>query len=96
MSKYDYPDPAQDPAYCDGLGHTQLGRTPRQRCLSCECDYLDPPYPLSYWPYCSRRCELRSGDTRRASAQRRNYFELAVELARQARLSHEKEDTHHV
>ena len=80
MSKYDYRDPAQSSEYCDGLG--RLGRTPRQRCLSCECDYLEPPYPLSYWPYCSRRCELRSGDTRRAAAQRRDYFELAVELAR--------------
>ena len=94
MSKYDYRDPAQSPEYCDELGRP--GRTPCQRCLSCECDYLELPYPLSYWPYCSRRCELRSGDTRRATVQRRDYFELAVELARQARLSHEKEDTHHV
>ena len=79
-SRFDRPDPGQSSEYCDGLG--RLGRTPRQRCPSCECDYLDPPYPLSYWPYCSRRCELRSGDTRRASVQRRDYFELAVELAR--------------
>ena len=77
MSKYDYRDPAQSSEYCDGLGRTLC-----QRCLSCECDYLELPYPLSYWPYCSRRCELSSADTRRASVQRRDYFELAVELAR--------------
>ena len=92
MSRFDYSDPGQDPAYCDGLGRPCHVRPPCQRCLSCECDYLEPPSPLSYWPYCSRRCELRSGDTRRAAVQRRDYFELAVELARQAHPSREEEN----
>ena len=81
MGKFDYPDPGQDPAYCNGFGRTSLFAR-EWLCLACGGAYIEPPYPLSYWPYCSRRCELRSGDTRRATVQRRDYFELAVELAR--------------
>ena len=62
-SKYDYLDPGQDPAYCDGLGHTALADG-REHCVTCRAAYVEPAYPLSYWPYCSRRCELQGGDTR--------------------------------
>lgn len=64
MSTFDYKDPGCDPAYCHGLGRAALADG-RERCLTCRVAYVEPAYPLSYWPYCSRRCELKSGDSRR-------------------------------
>ena len=39
MSMFDYPDPGQDPEYCDGLGRmgrATSGDAPRFRCMPCD------------------------------------------------------------
>ena len=55
MSKYDYPDPGQDPAYCDGLADDDPPPT-------CEtCAWCDDPYAgRAEYPYCSTLCAVQA------------------------------------
>ena len=50
-SKYDYPDPGQDPAYCNGLT-PELGDL--DVCHWCNESYTN----REYYPYCSSQCGL--------------------------------------
>ncbi len=51
MSRYNYPDPGTDPAYCDGLAPDEPLDDPT--CIYCGAviDYLD-----NNEPYCSALC----------------------------------------
>ena len=52
MSRYDYPDPGQDPAYCDGL----VAEDPIDMDV---CAWCNEPYTnREYYPYCSSPCGL--------------------------------------
>ena len=42
MSRYDYPDPGIDPAYCDGLAADDDDYCPECYCEPCMCKVLDP------------------------------------------------------
>ena len=52
MSRYDYPDPGTDPAYCDGLSPDDDAPID-PTCIYCGAtiDYLD-----NHEPYCSALC----------------------------------------
>ena len=52
MSRYDYRDPGQDPAYCDGLSDPPESYT----CGWCGVSYLD----RAEYPYCSTQCALEA------------------------------------
>ena len=52
MPKYDYPDPGQDPAYCDGL----VAEDPIDMYVCCWCHETYASW--EYYPYCSSSCEL--------------------------------------
>ena len=55
MSKYDYPDPGQDPAYCDGLAADD---PPDELGI---CAWCNEPYPgRAEYPYCSTRCAVQA------------------------------------
>lgn len=52
MSRYDYPDPGQDPNYCDGLGgHPEIART----CSGCgETAYVGREMGYQVQVFCDR------------------------------------------
>ncbi len=53
-SRYDYPDPGTDPAYCDGLAPDD---DTLEICLWCgEWHNVNP----NAWPYCSTLCAARA------------------------------------
>ena len=51
-SRYDYPDPGQDPAYCDGLAAD--APVDMDMCAWCGQPYSD----RAEYPYCSTLCAV--------------------------------------
>ena len=62
MSRYDYADPATDPAYCDGLARDNDGSLPDESCLWCG-HVLPDDGPSTL--YCSLRCAIAAVDDSR-------------------------------
>jgi len=50
-SRFDYPDPGEDPEYCAGL---EAKDEQPSLCLWCSTPYMSP----MYGPYCSRLCAI--------------------------------------
>ena len=62
MSKFDYPDPGNDPAYCDGTTARGDRRSQRRACAQCGADVWigrREPYQLTVW------CERCLAEARR-------------------------------
>ena len=54
MSRYDYSDPGQDPAYCDGLAADDPPDI--ELCEWCGEPYID----RAAYPYCSTLCAVQA------------------------------------
>lgn len=61
-SRYDYPDPGQDPEYCNGLAPEP------EEWYGEVCEWCSEPLPHvrdvvvidEYWPYCSSLCATQA------------------------------------